>query len=126
MLWNGPCAENVSANYHINIRGSLESYRYLLTRTHVLQYVLYNGEWDAVVPYVDTLKNLAKLNLQESYLYTPWFTNDQHSGFQMVYSGVVYVTFKGAGHMVPQTKRAEAYNLFKQVLDGHPGFKQKA
>jgi len=43
----------------------------------------------------------------------------------MVYSGVVYVTFKGAGHMVPQNKRAEAYNLFKAVLDGHPGFNQQ-
>jgi len=81
MVWNGPCAGNVSANYHVDLKGSLESYRYLLTRTHVLQFVLYNGEWDAVVPYVDTLKNLAKLNLQESYLYKPWFTNDQHSGF---------------------------------------------
>jgi hypothetical protein len=43
----------------------------------------------------------------------------------MVYSGVIYVTFKGAGHMVPQNKRAEALNLFTAVLDGHPGFTQK-
>lgn len=27
--------------------------------------------------------------------------------------------------MVPQNKRADAYNLFKQVLDGHPGFTQQ-
>jgi hypothetical protein len=25
--------------------------------------VLYNGDWDAVVPFIDTVKNLAKLNL---------------------------------------------------------------
>jgi poly(3-hydroxybutyrate) depolymerase len=46
----------------------------------------------------------------------------------MMYAGdarVVYVTFKGAGHMVPQTKRAEAYNLFKKTLDGQLGFKNK-
>jgi hypothetical protein len=41
----------------------MSSYRYLLTRTHVLQLVLYNGDWDAVVPFIDTVKNLAKLNL---------------------------------------------------------------
>lgn len=58
----------MSEHYFITLSGSMESYRYLLTRTHVLQFVLYNGEWDSVVPYVDTLKNLYKLNLKESYL----------------------------------------------------------
>lgn len=30
--------------------------------------VLYNGDWDSVVPYIDTIKNLEKLDMQESYL----------------------------------------------------------
>lgn len=29
------------------------------------------------------------------------------------------MTVKGASHMVPQSKRAEAFNLFKQVVEGH-------
>jgi hypothetical protein len=29
------------------------------------------------------------------------------------------MTVKGASHMVPQSKRAEAFNLYKQILDGH-------
>jgi len=58
----------VSDHYQITESGSISAYRYLLTRTHLLQFVLYNGEWDSVVPYVDTLKNLEKLNLKESYL----------------------------------------------------------
>jgi len=121
MVWNGPCAHNITANYHIDLKGSMDSYRYLLTRTNDLQMILYNGEWDSVVPYIDTIKNIKKLYLQESYLYTPWFTNDQHSGFWMIYSGIVYTNFKGAGHMVPQDKRAEAYKMFKDALDGHSG-----
>jgi hypothetical protein len=28
--------------------------------------VLYNGDWDDVVPFTDTLKNLEALNLKES------------------------------------------------------------
>lgn len=45
----------------------MASYRYLLTKT-AAQYriVLYNGDWDAVVPYIDTIKNLRKLNLIEN------------------------------------------------------------
>ena len=29
------------------------------------------------------------------------------------------MTVKEASHMVPQSKRAEAFNLYKQILDGH-------
>lgn len=58
----------MSNHYTIDLAGSISAYRYLLTRTHVLQMVLYNGESDSVVPYVDTIKNLYQLNLKESYL----------------------------------------------------------
>lgn len=61
MTWNGPCAQNIS--YNIDIKGSMTSYRKLLGRSNIYSIVLYNGDWDAVVPYVDTLKNLKKLNL---------------------------------------------------------------
>jgi hypothetical protein len=48
----------------------MDSYRYLLAlapTTRKINIVLYNGNWDAVVPYLDTLKNIKKLNLVESY-----------------------------------------------------------
>ena len=61
-------AENVSDHYDIDLRGSIPAYRYLLGRTNDIQMVLYNGESDSVVPFVDTLKNIRKLGLVESYL----------------------------------------------------------
>lgn len=66
--WNGPCAENIT--YHIDQRGSMASYRYLLSRVEekMLQIVLYNGDWDDVVPYHDTIKGIENLNLVHSYL----------------------------------------------------------
>jgi len=68
--------------------------------------VLYNGDWDDVVPFTDTIKNMRNLKLEESYLYTPWFVNEQHAGFIQLYSGVSFVLVKGASHQVPQSKRA--------------------
>ena len=50
----------------INSGGSMEEYRYLLNKLKDYQIVLYNGDWDDVVPYTDTYKNLEKLNLKES------------------------------------------------------------
>lgn len=67
MTWNGPCADNVTSNYHINLRGSIDSYRYLLNKnSSIYKIVVYSGDWDSVVPYIDTIKNLKRLNLEES------------------------------------------------------------
>jgi hypothetical protein len=53
--WNGPCAENI--NYNIDLKGSMQSYRILLSEIMDKKYqiVLYNGDWDDVVPYHDTI-----------------------------------------------------------------------
>ena len=51
-------AENVSSHYKVLESGSMISYRHLLSRTGLYQIVMYNGNWDAAVPYVDTIKNL--------------------------------------------------------------------
>ena len=66
MKWNGPCASNVS--YHIDLAGSMASYRILLSRQSIANYqiVLYNGDWDDVVPYHDTIKGIKNLYLKES------------------------------------------------------------
>lgn len=48
----------------------MQSYRILLSRlsTKNYQIVLYNGDWDDVVPYHDTQKVLKELYLSESYI----------------------------------------------------------
>ncbi len=57
--WNGPCAENVT--YNADYEGSIKSYTYLINRK--IKVVLYNGNADAVVPYIDTYKGLELLKL---------------------------------------------------------------
>ena len=46
--------------------GSVGAYTYLLSReTNRSQIVLYSGNWDVVVPYIDTVKNIKeKLRLK--------------------------------------------------------------
>ena len=47
----------------------MDSYRYLLSReTDRMQIVLYNGNWDVVVPYLDSQKNIKALDLVEAYI----------------------------------------------------------
>lgn len=68
--WNGPCAEGI--NYTIDPDGSMNSYRHLLglllSPERKISIILYNGNWDAVVPYVDTVKGINLLNLVTSWI----------------------------------------------------------
>lgn len=79
--------------------------RYLFTRLDDIQVVLYNGDWDGVVPFGDTLKNLEKLNMIHINSHFPIIHDDQHIGFYMNINGVTFLTVKGASHQVPQSKR---------------------
>lgn len=51
-------AEDINAKYTIDQSGSTYQLSYLLNRLSDIHLVFYNGDWDAVVPYLDTLKNL--------------------------------------------------------------------
>ena len=69
MRWNGPCADGIK--YTVDPDGSMHSYRHLLglmeSPERKINIILYNGNWDAVVPYVDTHKGIKLLNLVEVY-----------------------------------------------------------
>ena len=42
---------------------------------------LYNGDWDDVVPYRDTEKNLKELRMEKEGDWEPWFVGTHHAGF---------------------------------------------
>ena len=61
-------ADDVLSNYRITLAGSIESYRYLLAKVGKYNIVLFSGDWDDVVPYRDTQKNIERLEIGHSYL----------------------------------------------------------
>lgn len=83
--------------------------------------VFYNGDWDGVVPFVDTYKNLEKMKIVEPNFFSPIFYQDQHFGFNMIMAGLHFVIMKGASHQVPQSKRPESFYVFKALLESYPG-----
>ena len=63
---------------------------------------LFNGDFDDVVPFTDTEKNMNKLGFEKEEGWTPWIVDHQHGGFYQTYSNnFTVITVKGAGHMVP-------------------------
>ena len=53
----------MTGSYHISLKGSMDEYRYLLDRIDKYHIIMFNGDWDSVVPFSDTEMNLGKLSL---------------------------------------------------------------
>lgn len=78
--------------------GSMNEMARLLSRGDVKIY-LFNGDWDSVVPFGDTVKNLMRLGVRQQIPTAPWSSGDQHAGFNKTYDyGLSFYTVKGAGH----------------------------
>ncbi len=66
-----------------------------------LKVYFFSGDWDDVIPFIDTAKNLERMGLQPDGIQAPWKIGTQHVGFVRSYKGKKNVKFfivKGAGH----------------------------
>lgn len=80
-----------------------------------------SGDWDDVVPFTDTKKNVDILNYEKAGWWSSWNVLDQHAGFYQNYlNNFTVITVKGAGHMVPQTQPKPAYQLFYNFVNNKP------
>jgi serine carboxypeptidase-like clade 2 len=111
-----PCSD---IYYDIDSKGSIAQYKRIRLNSAVKIW-LYNGDWDDVVPYPDTLKNLEKMNIRPVGVYKPWFVGEDHAGFFQLYDELTVITVKGAGHMVPENKREAAFQMFYNFINGRP------
>jgi serine carboxypeptidase-like clade 2 len=93
----------------------MDAYKWIFNRGDIKVW-MFNGDWDDVVPFRDTLKNLEKLGLKPSGDYKAWTVDGQHAGFYREYPGMMFYLVKGAGHEVPQYQRQRAYEMFKAFL----------
>jgi len=84
--------------------------------------LVYSGDTDSVVPYVDTELWISNLNLPIVEPWRAWWANGewdyQVAGYVQRYQGLTFATVKGAGHMVPQWKRSAAMTMFNATISG--------
>ena len=83
--------------------------------------MIYSGDVDGAVPLIGTRQWLKKLNLPVAANYTSWTIEEgQVSGYKEQYEGLLFVTVKGAGHMVPEFKPPEAFHMINNWLHDIP------
>ena len=80
---------------------------------------VFSGTEDGVVPTVGTMRWINKLNFTIEQEWTQYKIDDQIAGYVQKYvEGLVIVTVKGAGHMVPQDQRAAAFKMYDSFIKG--------
>ena len=79
--------------------------------------LLYSGNTDAVVPYVETEEYIRELGWSKTEEKMP-FPNDKGNlmGWKTEYDGLTYVIINGAGHMVPENKPHAAYVMLMDFI----------
>ena len=80
---------------------------------------VFSGTEDAVLATLGTMRWINKLNFTIDKEWTQYKIDDQIAGYVQKYKeGLVIATVKGAGHMVPQDKRASAFKIFDSFMNG--------
>ncbi|KAL4430952.1 hypothetical protein ABPG75_006208 [Micractinium tetrahymenae] len=82
--------------------------------------LVYSGDHDMAVPHTGSEAWTSALGARLGLVrpWAPWHIGDhQVAGYSVHYRGLVYATVRGAGHMVPQSKPAEALEMFSRFLE---------
>ncbi|XP_047090659.1 serine carboxypeptidase 1-like isoform X2 [Lolium rigidum] len=110
------CSPVVFDNWKDSPETMLPSIKKLISRgTRVW---LYSGDMDAVCSVTSTQYALDILDLPTETSWRPWRIDKEVAGYVVGYKGLVFVTVKGAGHMVPYYQPRRALALFSSFLEG--------
>ncbi|KAJ8541202.1 hypothetical protein K7X08_002018 [Anisodus acutangulus] len=83
--------------------------------------LIYSGDHDMGVPFQSTEAWIKSLNYSIIDNWRQWTVNGQVAGYTRSYSNkMTFATVKGAGHVAPEYKREECFNMFKRWISHDP------
>ena len=81
--------------------------------------LFYSGDTDGAVPTFGSLQWIKSLNWTTKNVWRTYMVDGQVGGYtESFYGGLTFATVNGAGHMAPQWKRPQTYQLvFNWIKD---------
>ncbi|KAK9054344.1 hypothetical protein SSX86_025422 [Deinandra increscens subsp. villosa] len=79
---------------------------------------IYSGDTDGRVPVTSSRYSINKMKLPVESPWRAWYNNKEVGGYVEGYKGVVLVTVRGAGHMVPHYQPERALVMISSFLKG--------
>ncbi|XP_056405987.1 lysosomal protective protein-like [Hyla sarda] len=117
------CNKDVFGDFERELENSRDLYRQLLMKKEY-RVLVYSGDFDMACNFLGIEWFVDSLNLKSQGSYHPWMCHDgktsQISGYAKQYANLTILTVKGAGHMVPEDKPFEAFQMFRQFINNEP------
>jgi len=110
------CSELVSNNWKDSPRTVLDVYHELIHSG--LRVWMFSGDTDAMIPVTSTRYSIDALKLPTLRPWRAWYDDGQVGGWTQEYSGLTFVSVRGAGHEVPLHRPKLALALIKAFLSG--------
>ena len=106
-------------NINYDMSASFKFYSETMLKYPDVKVWVFSGTEDGVLPTLGTMRWINKLPFTIQTKWKQWKVGNQVAGYVQKYQeGLVIVTVKGAGHMVPQDQRASAYNMVTAFFNG--------
>ena len=113
------------AGINYELGDSFKFYSETMLKFPDLRVWVFSGTEDGVLSTLGTMRWINKLNFHIEKEWTQYYVGKQVGGFAQKYKeGLVIVTVKGAGHMVPQDQREAAYKMYSSFIKGVLPFEQ--
>ena len=84
--------------------------------------LIYNGDWDACVPYTDNEAWTESMGYAAKEPWHAWsYDGNQVGGYATVYDtphNFTFITVRGGRHEVPETAPDRAFEMLKRFLNG--------
>ena len=122
------CGANPKWQYN-STRQNLPRDTYPLLNNN-MRVLIYNGDWDACVPYTDNEMWTSGMGYTVDHDWHPWFYSDkslngknrkQLGGYSTRYASphnFTFITIRGGRHEVPETAPKRAFEMLRRLLNG--------
>ncbi|XP_077233867.1 alpha/beta-Hydrolases superfamily protein [Tasmannia lanceolata] len=110
---------NKSIPYTTEVASSLEYHLNLTTKGY--RALVYSGDHDMIVPFMGTQAWIRSLNFSIVDDWRPWLVEGQVTGYTRTYANnLTFATVKGAGHIAPEFKPMECFDMFYRWISYSP------
>ena len=117
------CGSNSSFSYTRTEKDERVDVYPVLVEQAKINVLIFNGEADACVPWVDNEWWTRSMNYTVLTPWTSWSSENQVAGYFVGYNSsagpnFAFATVKGAGHMVPEFAPGHAWTLYSSFVQG--------
>jgi len=111
------CTDSPQWSYTRGEKASFAIYQDFKANYPDVKILFYSGDTDGSVPTWGSLEWIDALGWKQTQEWTPYHYENQVAGYTQVHENLTFGSVHGCGHMAPQWKRPQTWNLVYNWMD---------